>query len=168
MYASMSQYASTLSYSVFNGGKFSTKKINTGKFNEKPSMTPVFTLKSAECWMTDSVFIQRKTSLDGMSAKSIIVYYFVVICSLRYCLICVHKHPPSDRKYDQGPEPIPLAIFPSQRQFDVNCSNPNTTEGIATKFCTWHDSIAAVACAKFCSDLMVICSDRAGQIFYRS
>ena len=25
---------------------------------------------------------------------------------------------------------------------------------IATKFCTWHDSCAVVACAKFCCDLM--------------
>ena len=35
------------------------------------------------------------------------------------------------------------------------CSHPNTNEVIATRFGTWHDSWAVVACAKFCCDLII-------------
>ena len=38
---------------------------------------------------------------------------------------------------------------------------------IATKFCTWHDSCAVVACAKLCCDLMASNRDMARQIFHR-
>ena len=34
------------------------------------------------------------------------------------------------------------------------CSHPNTNKVIATKFGTWHDSWAVVACAKFCCDMI--------------
>ena len=34
------------------------------------------------------------------------------------------------------------------------CSHSNTNKVIATKFGTWHDSWAVVACAKFCSDMI--------------
>ena len=34
------------------------------------------------------------------------------------------------------------------------CLHPNSNEVIATKFCTCHDSIAVLACAKICSNLM--------------
>ena len=33
-------------------------------------------------------------------------------------------------------------------------SHLNSNTVIATKFCTWHDSCAVVACAKICCDLM--------------
>ena len=36
----------------------------------------------------------------------------------------------------------------------VFCSHPSWSEVIAMKFCTWHDSCAAVACAKCCNDLI--------------
>ena len=40
----------------------------------------------------------------------------------------------------------------NQNLMDISaCSHPNLNQGIATKFCTWHDSIAVVSCAKFCS-----------------
>ena len=34
------------------------------------------------------------------------------------------------------------------------CSGPSCSVGIAMKFCTWHDSCAVMACAKFSSDMM--------------
>ena len=38
---------------------------------------------------------------------------------------------------------------------------------IATKFCTWHDSCAVVACAKMCSDLMASNGITARRSFHR-
>ena len=38
---------------------------------------------------------------------------------------------------------------------------------IATKFCTWHDSCAVVACAKICCDLMASNGVMARQSFHR-
>ena len=38
---------------------------------------------------------------------------------------------------------------------------------IATKFCTWHDSCAVVACAKICCDLMASNRVMARRIFHR-
>ena len=38
---------------------------------------------------------------------------------------------------------------------------------IATKFCTWHDSCAVVACAKICCDLMTSNGVMARQSFHR-
>ena len=32
------------------------------------------------------------------------------------------------------------------------CHNPNSIEFIVKQICTWHDSIAAIVCAKLCSD----------------
>ena len=34
------------------------------------------------------------------------------------------------------------------------CSHPCHTEVIGTKFCTWHGSFAAMACAKFCTAMV--------------
>ena len=34
------------------------------------------------------------------------------------------------------------------------CSHPNYSEVIAIKFCTWHNSFTAKACAKFCSNMI--------------
>ena len=34
------------------------------------------------------------------------------------------------------------------------CSHPNCNEMIATKICTWHSSCVAMACAKFCCDII--------------
>ena len=38
---------------------------------------------------------------------------------------------------------------------------------IATKFCTWHDSCAVVACAKICRDLMASNGTTARRSFHR-
>ena len=34
------------------------------------------------------------------------------------------------------------------------CSHPDSDQRIVTKFCTWHDSCAVVACARICCNLM--------------
>ena len=47
------------------------------------------------------------------------------------------------------------------------CHNLISTTVIATKFCTWRDSCAVVACAKFCNILMVKNWIRAKQIYHR-
>ena len=46
-------------------------------------------------------------------------------------------------------------------------SHLNSNTVIATKFCTWHDSCAVVACAKICCDLMASDRIRARQSFHR-
>ena len=47
------------------------------------------------------------------------------------------------------------------------CSHPSTNKVIATKFGTWHDSLAVVACAKFCCDMINCNWIRAKWIFHR-
>ena len=47
------------------------------------------------------------------------------------------------------------------------CSHPSTNKVIATKFGTWHDSWAVVACAKFCCDMINCNWIRAKWIFHR-
>ena len=46
------------------------------------------------------------------------------------------------------------------------CSNSITSHHIATNFCTWHDSIAVVSCAKFVATTLLE-SRGAKQNFYR-
>ena len=46
-------------------------------------------------------------------------------------------------------------------------SHPSTNKVIATKFGTWHDSWAVVACAKFCCDMINCNWIRAKWIFHR-
>ena len=46
-------------------------------------------------------------------------------------------------------------------------SHPNTNKGIATKFGTWHDSWAVVACAKCCVDIITSNWIRAKWNFHR-
>ena len=36
-----------------------------------------------------------------------------------------------------------------------SCSQPICGVAIAMKFCTWHDSCAAMACTKFCSEMIL-------------
>ena len=46
-------------------------------------------------------------------------------------------------------------------------SHLNSNKVIPTKFCTWHDSCAVVACAKICCDLMASYWIKARWIFHR-
>ena len=46
-------------------------------------------------------------------------------------------------------------------------SHLNSNTVIATKFCTWHDSCAVVACAKICCDLMASNGITARRNFHR-
>ena len=46
-------------------------------------------------------------------------------------------------------------------------SHLDSSTVIATKFCTWHDSCAVVACAKFCCDLMASNGIMARRSFHR-
>ena len=50
--------------------------------------------------------------------------------------------------------PVPLTIFRLNSKFNQNrlCSGLKCTLPITTKFCTCHDSVTVVACAKFCCD----------------
>ena len=56
------------------------------------------------------------------------------------------------RHSEQGA--ISTTIFGPQIEFDEKLFRCNSIPGytIATKFCTYHDSTAVVACAKFCND----------------
>ena len=50
--------------------------------------------------------------------------------------------------------PVPLRLFQSNSKLDQNlqCSGLKFTPPITTKFCTSHDSVIVVTCAKFCCD----------------
>ena len=55
--------------------------------------------------------------------------------------------------------PVPLTIFRSNSKFDQNlpCSGFKCTRPITTTFCTRHDSVTVVTCAKFrCDPIAVI------------
>ena len=57
-----------------------------------------------------------------------------------------------------GPTPVPLTIFRSNSKFHQNlqCSGLKWTGSITTKFCTHHDSMTVVKCAKFRCDRLSI------------
>ena len=53
-------------------------------------------------------------------------------------------------------DPVSLMFFHrNSNSMEVSFySHLDSNTVIATKFCTWHDSYAVVACAKICRDLM--------------
>ena len=70
----------------------------------------------------------------------------------------------------QGPGPRFSNVFFHRNSNSMEISfhshlDSNTV--IATKFCTWHDSCAVVACAKICCDLMASNGITARRIFHR-
>ena len=60
--------------------------------------------------------------------------------------------------YCEEQAPIPLTIYRPNSKFDQNvpCSGLKCTLPISTKFCTYHDSVTAVMCAKFLCDRLDI------------
>ena len=50
--------------------------------------------------------------------------------------------------------PVPLTVFQSNSKFDQNfeCCCSKHVQSISTEFCTCHDSVTVVTCAKFCCD----------------
>ena len=64
---------------------------------------------------------------------------------------------------------VPLTTFQSNLKFDQNlqCSGLKCTLPITTKFCTRHDIVTVVKCAKFCFDQLIICQTTALQIFIK-
>ena len=68
---------------------------------------------------------------------------------------------------NQGP--ISRTIFRNSNSMEISlCSHWRCIEVIAMKFCTWQDSCAVMACAKFCSDLMSYNGITVKQIFHRN
>ena len=63
--------------------------------------------------------------------------------------------------------PVSLTIFRSNSKFDQNlqCSSLKCTLPTTTKFCTRHDSVTVVTCAKFRCDRLSIFETRALPIF---
>ena len=63
--------------------------------------------------------------------------------------------------------PVPLSIFRSNSKFDENSerSSVKYTRPITTIFCTRHDSVTVVTCAKYRCDWSNICETRALWIF---
>ena len=62
---------------------------------------------------------------------------------------------------------VPLTIFRSNSKFDqkLSCSGSKCTLPITTKFCTRHDSVTVVTCAKFRCDRLYMFQTRALQFF---
>ena len=69
------------------------------------------------------------------------------------------------RKQDQAP--VPLSIFRSNSKFDENSKHSSVTytRPITTIFCTRHDSVTVVTCAKYRCDRSSIFETRAFWIF---
>ena len=65
--------------------------------------------------------------------------------------------------------PVPLTIFRSNSKFDQNlkCPGLKYTLPITTKFCTRHDSVTVVTCAKFRCDWLSLFEIRALQILVK-
>ena len=63
--------------------------------------------------------------------------------------------------------PVPLSIFRSNSKFDENSKHSSVkyTRPIITIFCTRHDSVTVVTCAKYCCDRSSISETRAFWIF---
>ena len=59
--------------------------------------------------------------------------------------------------------PVPLTIFRSNSKFDqkLQCSSLKCTLPTTTKFCTRHDSVTVVTCAKFRCDRLSMFETRA-------
>ena len=65
--------------------------------------------------------------------------------------------------------PVPLSIFRSNSKFDENSKHFSVkyTRPITTIFCTRHDSVTVVTCAKYCCDRSNIFETRAFWIFIK-
>ena len=63
--------------------------------------------------------------------------------------------------------PVPLSIFRSNSKFDENSKHSSVTytRPITTIFCTRHDSVTVVTCAKYRCDRLSIFETRAFWIF---
>ena len=72
-----------------------------------------------------------------------------------------------DILYMYSQAPVPLSIFRSNSKFDENSkhSSVNYTRPITTIFCTRHDSVTVVTCAKYRCDRSIIFGTRAFWIF---
>ena len=72
-------------------------------------------------------------------------------------------------KYKTCQAPVSLTVFPSQlNSMEISFrSHLHSKTVIATKICTWHDSCAIVACAKFFCDLMASNGIMARRSFHR-
>ena len=66
-----------------------------------------------------------------------------------------------------GQAPVPLSIFRSNSKFDENSKHSSVqyTRPITTIFCTRHDSVTVVTCAKYRCDRSSIFETRAFWIF---
>ena len=65
--------------------------------------------------------------------------------------------------------PVPLSIFRSNSKFDENSKHSSVkyTRPVTTIFCTRHDSVTVVTCAKYRCDRLSIFETRAFWIFIK-
>ena len=88
----------------------------------------------------------------------ILSYVQDVFCFCFYCIYCILCHVQA---------PVPLSIFRSNSKFDENSKHSSVqyTRPITTIFCTRHDSVTVVTCAKYRCDRSSIFETRAFWIF---
>ena len=91
-----------------------------------------------------------------------LIFYFS-LGKLLGCADYVHHHSSAHK----GQAPVPLSIFWSNTKFDENSkhSSAKYTRPITTIFCTRHDSVTVVTCAKYRCDRSNIFETRAFWIF---
>ena len=81
--------------------------------------------------------------------------------------MCVCAWQPICNIDDISQAPVPLSIFRSNSKFDENSKHSSVkyTRPITTIFCTRHDSVTVVTCAKYRCDRSSILETRAFWIF---
>ena len=101
-------------------------------------------------------------------AHILVVLWFILVIFTYFGVVKICLLPffnVASLKLDQAP--VPLSIFRSNSKFDENSKHSSVkyTRPITTIFCTRHDSVTVVTCAKYRCDRSGIFKTRAFWIF---
>ena len=95
------------------------------------------------------------SKLNAISSLCCILHYYcmwnMVLVIMAMNLVQLHLTWLSFQGDKTGQGPISWMTVPSYYKF---CSHSSCRKVIIVKLCTWHDSCAVSACAKFCSDMI--------------
>ena len=95
------------------------------------------------CILEEACFNRNRYLVHG-SASNCIPHH-----SIKYDYLCMSWKPVSGPHFTNG-----FSIANSNSKEISFHSHIDSNTVIATKFCTWHDSCAVVACANICCDLL--------------
>ena len=129
-------------------------------------------INSSLSWFLEALKHQRNWNLEirWKNAKSLFPW------NISYMHVCIPLFRVYDNIFSVGKRlwfwqtdltPVPLSIFRSNSKFDENSKHCSVTYKwpITTIFCTRHDSVTVVTCAKYLCDRSGIFKTRAFWIF---